>query len=263
MDPLGLLVAMLLALRFFLVLFLLRQCWIEIDLGEFVDQIRKHKCIRIVWVKEIPALLRQISFVRFLIDREEEFFLECEQLLFASVLIKRQLRFIHRAALVRIFHHAQKLFVARLTKLHFEHEQTACLDIALLKFFDCVAGEPVAKHVLLSDQLLDQRFPFVVLMCGNRCRATDDERRPRFVDENRIDFIDNGIAIAALHLLLACGGHAVVAQIIETELTVRPVGNVHRVLLAADIGFLIVLNAANRQPEETVKLPHPFGVAPG
>src|SRR5437762_3519433 len=120
---------MLLALRFFLVLFLLRQCWIEIDLGEFVDQIRKYKCIRIVWIKEIAALLRQISLVRFLVDREEEFFLEREQLLLAGVLIKGKLRFIYRATLVGIFHHAQELFVARLPELHFEHEPATHLYV--------------------------------------------------------------------------------------------------------------------------------------
>ncbi len=83
-------------------------------------------------------------------------------------------------------------------------------------------------------------------MCGNRCRPADDERRPRFVDQDGIDFIDDRVGIAALDLLFARRGHAVVAQIIETELAVRAVGDVHRVLLATHIGFLIVLNAANR-----------------
>ena len=168
-----------------------------------------------------------------------------EQLFLARVLIKGKLCFIDSAALVRIFHHAQKLFIARLTKLHFEHGQTACLDIAFLKFFDRVAGEPVAKHVLLSDQLLDQRFPFIVLMRGNGRRTANDERRARLIDQNGIDFIDNGIVITALDLLLARCGHAVVAQIIEPELAVRPVRDVHRVLFAALVRLLIVLNAAN------------------
>src|SRR5207249_2413077 len=170
MDPLGLLVAMLLALRFFLVLFLLRQCWIEIDLGEFVDQIRKYKCIRIVWIKEIAALLRQISLVRFLIDREEEFFLESEQLLLAGVLIKRKFRFIHRAALVGIFHHTQELFIARLPKLHFEHKTTARLHVTLLEFLDRLTCHSVTEHILLTNQLLNKRFPSVVLMRRDRRR---------------------------------------------------------------------------------------------
>src|SRR5205823_12976259 len=99
-DPLRLGVAMLLSLRLFLVLLFLGQRRIEVDLGELVDQIRKHKRIRIVRIKKIAALLGQISLVRFLVDREEQFFLEREQLLLAGVLIKGKLRLIYRAALV-------------------------------------------------------------------------------------------------------------------------------------------------------------------
>ena len=133
----------------------------------------------------------------------------------------------------------------------------------MLESFLRFAREAVAKHVLLAHQLIDQRLPFVVLMRRNRRRAADDERRARFVDQDGIDFVDDRVVITALHLLLARRGHAVVAQIIETELAVRSVGDVHRVLLAADIGRLIVLNAADGQAEETVKLAHPFRVAPG
>src|SRR5436190_17804175 len=99
MDPLSLSVAMLLSLRFFLVFLFLGQRRIEIDLGELVYQIRKHKRIRIVWIKKIASLLGQVSFVRFLVDREEEFFVEREQLLLLCVVINGKLCFIYRAAL--------------------------------------------------------------------------------------------------------------------------------------------------------------------
>ena len=69
--------------------------------------------------------------------------------------------------------------------------------------------------------------------------------------------------ISALDLLLTRRGHSIVAQIIETELAVRSVGHILRVLLAPDIRRLIVLNDAHRQPQESVKLPHPLGVTPG
>ena len=125
---------------------------------------------------------------------------------------------------------------------------------SLLECFLRFAGEPVAEHVLLAHELIDQRFPFVVLMRRNRGRAADDERRARFVDQDGIDFVDDGVMITALDLLLARRGHAVVAQIIEAELGVRAVGDVHRVLLAAQIGRLIVLDAADGQAEKTVEL---------
>src|SRR5205085_11172833 len=151
------------------------------------------------------TLFREIGFIRFLVYGEEQFFLERKQFFFARVLKKGKLGFIDGATLVRVLHHAQKLLVARLTEFHLEHETTARLDFALLKFVDRFARYTVAKHVLLPHQLLDERFPFVVLMRGNRRRTANDERGPRFVDENGIDFIDDGIVITALHLLFARG----------------------------------------------------------
>src|SRR6266576_1776916 len=236
---------MLLALRFSLVPLLRRECLIQIDFREFVYQIRQNKCVWIIGIEKATALLREIGFVRFLVYGEEQFFLERKQFFFARVLEKGKLSFIDGAALVRVFHHAQKLLIARLTELHLEHETTARLDIALLEFLDRFTRYAVAKHVLLPHQLLNQRLPLVVLMSGNRRRPADDEWRARFIDQDGIDFIDNGIAIAALDLLLARRGHAVVAQIIEAELAVRAVRDVHRVLLATHIGFLVVFNTAN------------------
>ena len=150
-----------------------------------------------------------------------------------------------------------------MTEFDFEHQAAADLYIILLELLDGLAGEAVAKHVLLSHQLLDERFPFVVLMSRNCCRPADDEGRAGFVDENGIDLIDDGVTIATLHLLFARGGHAIVTQVIETELAVCSVGDVHRVLLAPDVRFLIVLNAADCESKEIVELPHPLRIAPG
>ena len=55
-------------------------------------------------------------------------------------------------------------------------------------------------------------------MGRNRGRPADDQRRARFIDQDGIHFVDDREIVAALDLLLARRGHAVVAQIIETEL---------------------------------------------
>src|SRR5437867_3107590 len=107
MNALGLGVAMLLALRFFLVLLFRRERLVEIDLREFVNQIRQYKRVGIIRIQEAAALLGKIGFVRFFVDGEEQFFLEREQFLLTRVLIKRKLGFIDGAALIRVFHHAQ------------------------------------------------------------------------------------------------------------------------------------------------------------
>ena len=67
----------------------------------------------------------------------------------------------------------------------------------------------------------------------------------------------------ALHLLLTAGGHAVVSQIIKAEFTVRAVGDIALVLLASQLGHLVVLNDPHAEPNESVELSHPLGVALG
>src|SRR2546430_8826182 len=186
---------MLLALRFSLVPLLRRECLIQIDFREFVNQIRQHECVGIIGIEKGTALLREIGLVRFFIDREKELLLKLEQFFFARVLEKGKLGFIDGAALVRIFHHAEKLFVARLTEFHLEHETTPRLDLSLGKFLNRFARYAVAKHILLPHQLLNERFPLVVLMRRNRRRPANDERRARFIDQDGIDFIHNGIVI--------------------------------------------------------------------
>src|SRR5947208_6615162 len=101
---------MLLALRLFLVFLFLRETRIEVDLSEFVNQIRQHKCVRIIRIQKDAALFGEIGFVRFFVDGKEKLFLEREEFFLASVLIKRKLSFVDRAALLRVLHHPQKLF---------------------------------------------------------------------------------------------------------------------------------------------------------
>ena len=55
--------------------------------------------------------------------------------------------------------------------------------------------------------------------------AGDDQRRSRLVDEDRVDLVDDRIAVAALDDAVEADGH-VVAQVVEAELGVRPVGDV-------------------------------------
>ena len=98
-------------------------------------------------------------------------------------------------------------------------------------------------------------------MSGDRGRAADDQRSPGLVDENGVHFINDGKVMGALDLLVAAGGHAVVAQVVESELAVRAVGNVAEVLGAAQLRRLVVLNRADGKAQKGVELSHPLGVA--
>ena len=87
-----------------------------------------------------------------------------------------------------------------------------------------------------------------------------DERRPGFVDQNRVDLVDNRIAMPALNIIRQLVLH-VVAQIIEAEFVVRSVGNVAIVGVSARFVVQIGQNLAHRKPQKLVYLPHPIGVA--
>ena len=110
--------------------------------------------------------------------------------------------------------------------------------------------------------------------------AGDDQRRPRLVDEDVVDLVDDRERALALHPAVELVDH-VVAQVVEAELVVRAVGDVGGVGLAPGDGAevdqplvggreagleqvaRVVGDDADRQPEEVEDGPHPLGVAAG
>ena len=90
---------------------------------------------------------------------------------------------------------------------------------------------------LAADQLGDDAVDLVILVGGFLARAGDDQRRARFVDQDGVDFVDDGEVVAALDAVLQAELH-VVAQVVETELVVGAVG---------DVGAVVVLPLAGRR----------------
>ena len=93
-------------------------------------------------------------------------------------------------------------------------------------------------------------------------RAGDDERRPRLIYQYRVNFVDDAVVVAALHLLRLLYRH-VVAQVVEAELAVRAVGYVAAVGLKTRVLWHEGRNDADRQPHSAVDRPHPLRVARG
>ncbi len=93
-------------------------------------------------------------------------------------------------------------------------------------------------------------------------RATDDERRTRFVDEDRVDLVDDGEEMPALHEFFGAPSH-VVAQVVETELVVGAVGDISGVRGPALIGGHLRHDDADVEAEKAVHPAHPLGVAAG
>ena len=87
-------------------------------------------------------------------------------------------------------------------------------------------------------------------------------RRARLVDQDAVDLVDDREIEAALHHGLERELH-VVAQIVEAELVVGPVGDVGGVGLLARGLVEAGHDAADREAEELVDLPHPAGIAAG
>ena len=110
--------------------------------------------------------------------------------------------------------------------------------------------------------------------------AADDQRRPRLVDEDVVDLVDDREAALALDPLVELDDH-VVAQVVEPELVVRAVGHVGGVGLAPGdrpqvdqplvVGRVaglehergVVGDHPEADPEEVEDRAHPLRVAPG
>ena len=140
------------------------------------------------------------------------------------------------------------LFVDDVVARRFEPIAILGLDLALV-------------HLALF-QLRNDLVDFVIEVGRGLRRARDDERRARFVDQDRVDFVDDGEVVPALHHAVELELH-VVAQVVEAELVVGAVGDVRGV---GDLPLLVVelvLDDADRHAEEAVDAAHPLRVAAG
>ncbi|MEI2787357.1 MAG: hypothetical protein V9E93_00585 [Steroidobacteraceae bacterium] len=105
-------------------------------------------------------------------------------------------------------------------------------------------------------QLVDLHVELGALLGG----ARDDQRRARFVDEDRVHLVDHRERELALHAVFDAECQ-VVAQVVEAEFVVgavRDVGTVGRALL---VRHQAGLDHADAHAEEVIDRRHPVGVA--
>ena len=93
-----------------------------------------------------------------------------------------------------------------------------------------------------------------------RSRTGDDQRRARFVDEDRVHLVDDRIMQRTLHHVALMHDH-VVAQIVEAELVVRAVGDVAVVRILALHIIQPVHDQPDRQTQEVIQRRKLLGVA--
>ena len=135
-------------------------------------------------------------------------------------------------------------------------------NIAVLFIDHKIAGELrglAGSHFQLFAlfELGDDAVHTIVLVGRFLARAGNDQRRAGFVDQDGIDFIDDGKIVPALHTILEIELH-VVAQVIEAELIVGAVGDICGVSGAALLIVEVVDNHAHGEAEKAIELAHPF-----
>ena len=89
--------------------------------------------------------------------------------------------------------------------------------------------------------------------------AGDDQWSTCLVDQDRVDFVDDGVRMASLHPVVGAHRH-VVPEVVEAELVVRPVGDIG-VVGGMPLGRRhAVLDQPHVQPQESMDCSHPLGV---
>ena len=249
-----------------------------IDLVIRADEIRQHERIGIAGVEEVAALLRQVRLVAFLVHRVEELFLLVVEIFLGLVGVAGKLRLVHQVEVRGIFEEPEESFGAGFAHLHPEQEHAGLFfevrsilgrigtvrGANLLQEIAGFAEEALAEFALGVDDRFDEGFELVVLVVDvDDRRSGDDQRRAGFIDQDRVHLVDDGEVVSALDLLLGPAGHAVVAEVVEAEFGVRPVGDVARIHRAPLLRALVVQNAPDGEPKELVDVAHPFRVAGG
>ena len=121
------------------------------------------------------------------------------------------------------------------------------------------AAQRVALGLLAAGEAADGTRELLVGVGRLSTGAGDDQRRTGLVDEDGVDLVDDGEAVAALHAHVGAGHH-VVAQVVEAELGVGAIGDVGGVGRPLVGERHAVLQQAHAHAEELVELAHPLGV---
>ena len=126
-------------------------------------------------------------------------------------------------------------------------------------FFQRVVARPV--FLFLQGQTGHQLVHSDIQIRPLIHRTGNNQRSPRLVNQDRVNFIDDGKVATTLYTFICLEGH-VVAQVIKAEFVICTVGNI---CLVGSLLFLVTQARHGHTGGKTHKgidLAHPFGVAP-
>ncbi len=262
MDALALVVEFGLEGFFFLGALFVGDGGVTVDFGVEGGEVGEDEAVWIIRVEEVAAHFGEIGVVAFLVDGVVEFFFEFEELDLLSVLVDGEFGFFAGAAEFGVLHGTEQATVFGLPEMDLVEFAAGEFEVARFGGFVGFGDEAAGEGVLATNELFDEGFVAFELVGagGGGDGAADDEGGASLVDEDGVHFVDDGEVMAALDLLFATGGHAVVAKVVEAEFGVGSEGDIALVLGAAEVRGLVVLDATDGETEVFEEVAHPFGV---
>ena len=119
----------------------------------------------------------------------------------------------------------------------------------------------IQRVIDVLNQLGNNLVDLEILVGGFFGRPGNNQRRPRLVDQDRVHFVHNRELVPALHATRQVVLH-VVAQVIESELVVRAVGQIRRIGRPALHVVQVMHDHADGQSQRLIQRAHPLRVAP-
>ena len=116
--------------------------------------------------------------------------------------------------------------------------------------------------VLIAHQATNHGGKFGVPLARLISWTTDDQRGTRLINQDRVNFVDDGEKVATLDEILFIQRH-VVAQIVESKFVIRAIGDISGISSAALVGRHLRTDTSNGEAKESVNPSHPFRVTLG
>ena len=244
------------------------QRLVVLDMLDVFRDVGDDERLGVVGREHVETLFRDLDRLPLLVHREKEHLVDLGQPLLAHEVGFGPLdELLHAGARLQL----QQPLVLRRAALRGEQLQTRVATLLrILLVLRLVEQRRALGHETVDDPRLlagDRSHLSVVPLVHVAFVAAggsgDDERGAGLVDEHRVDLVDDRVRVSALHAMPEFDHH-VVAQVVEPEFVVRPVGDVGLVgrapLLASRRR---ILEHAHREAEIVEDGAHPLRVAPG
>ena len=114
-------------------------------------------------------------------------------------------------------------------------------------------------HIFAALHLLGQNIACLVDLGGLSALSGNDQRSTGFVDEDRVDLVDDRIVKFTKNQLFLIDGH-VITKIVKAEFVVGDIGDVTAVLFLSLLAAHAVEDYTDSQPHKCVDLSHPLRV---